>query len=479
VNVIRYSLDELDELLPELEPDEMPTAYDGIAIASDLEVDEFLDRYTANDYPQALRSAVEGIDGTVTRQGGARHPSLRMYLWQTLAEAMVGAYPARQAVDEGYEHWQRHVAGERRSRNELRDLLRWQVPRVQARTDLDEVRARLDKLFGDEQTSTDEQHAEADEHDDGMVPLIDWTEAYDPADDIVERLVIPGRWSQFVAKAKGGKSSLLMFMMIELSAGRDPFDGTRQQPVTVLYCDGEMGRADIEELIRDCGHDPITLSNLHCSVAQMRLDTATGAARLLKRVENLKARQPEQPMIVVLDGLNGFLPPGASESDDTIWRSLFDHTVKPLKRRGVAVVSGDNMGKDPTRGSRGSSVKTDKADAVMQVSITDKGAKLRTTHGRGGAYLNELALDAEGFDRAKPIRYWRSGVSYPAGTTVFAKVLDVLNVPTAWGRRKVRTLLNEKVKEAEANGQDPSPFQVRNDLIEGAIKYRRRNPIRP
>ena len=141
------SLADLDDLLPALEPGEEPAALDGVGEATDLEVEAFLCLHTAEKYPRALQRAIEGIDATVRRNGGARHPSLRMYLWQALAESMVGAYPARRAVVEGYAYWQRHVAGERRPRNELLNMLHWQVPKVAARTDLAEVRARLDEHF--------------------------------------------------------------------------------------------------------------------------------------------------------------------------------------------------------------------------------------------------------------------------------------------------------------------------------------------
>jgi RecA-family ATPase len=89
------------------------------------------------------------------------------------------------------------------------------------------------------------------EDDDDYPFLIDWSEVHDPDDDIVDGLALPGRWTQFIAGAKVGKSSLTMFIAIELSEGRDPFDGTPIDPVVVLYCDGEMGRRDLEKLIRD------------------------------------------------------------------------------------------------------------------------------------------------------------------------------------------------------------------------------------
>jgi hypothetical protein len=147
--VIRYSLAELDDLLPELALGEEPTAPEGSRLADDAEVEAFLDAHTTAKYPRALVRAVEGIDDTVRRNSGARHPSLRMFLWQALSEASVGAYSAREAAEKGYAHWQRHVAGERRPRNELWGLLRWQVPLVAARTDLAKVSDRLDLTFGD------------------------------------------------------------------------------------------------------------------------------------------------------------------------------------------------------------------------------------------------------------------------------------------------------------------------------------------
>jgi hypothetical protein len=128
---VMYSAADLDDDLPALEPGEEPRVPDGVTVATVAQVEEFLDRHQKCDFPRALTTAVEGIDGTVARNGGDRHPSLRLYLWQSLAEAIVGAYPARRAVDEGYAHWREtHILpGERRARYELRELLRWSCRR--------------------------------------------------------------------------------------------------------------------------------------------------------------------------------------------------------------------------------------------------------------------------------------------------------------------------------------------------------------
>jgi hypothetical protein len=296
--------------------------------------------------------------------------------------------------------------------------------------------------------------------DEDLLELVDWSVVHDPVDDLVDGYVIPGRWTQNVVGAKGGKSSWTMWVAVELSEGRDPIDGTPRVPVTVLYCDGEMGRLDLEQLIRDMGHDPSKLRNLRCSVHRPRLDTWEGAGVLLRRVERLGAG------LVVLDGLNGYVPSGVSENDDTVWRELYDCTVQPLKERGAAVLSNDNMGKDPGKGSRGWSGKNDKADAVVVVAKTDTGLRLTTRLQRAGVFFDGLDLDAEGFDRSKAIRYRRAKASgWPAGTHPAVAILDGLSIPFDWGARRVR----KAVRDA---GQS-----VGNEALAAAIRFRKTRPV--
>jgi Bifunctional DNA primase/polymerase, N-terminal/AAA domain len=284
-------------------------------------------------------------------------------------------------------------------------------------------------------------------------------------DHIVEGLIVPGRWLQLVAPSKQGKSSLLMFTAIELAEGRHPYEGTPTEPMSVLYCDGEMGYTDLKQLIADCGHDPVKLAkgNLHCTIDAMRLDSEVGAERLIYWIDRVKAN------VLILDGLNGFINPEADENATPTWNPLYSRAIQPIKRRGVAIISGDNLGKDPAKGVRGHSIKTDKADAVMRVKLTDFGSQIALTHGRAGAYLDKLDLNAEGFDRSKPIRYWRASNGWLHGTAAAAAILDQINVPTNMGRPKVRELL----KAAAANAADPEPFRIRNDVLADAIRYRK------
>src|SRR5690606_28417167 len=112
------------------------------------------------------------------------------------------------------------------------------------------------------------------------------------------------------------------------------------------------------------------------------------------------------------------------ENDSTPWRYLFDYTISPLKQRGVGTVTNDNLGKDKTLGPRGSSVKVDKADAVIQLSRTDNGVKLTTTHRRTAAFPAEQVLVMRGVDEAEPISYRHSESAWPAGTSQKAAELD-------------------------------------------------------
>jgi hypothetical protein len=289
---------------------------------------------------------------------------------------------------------------------------------------------------------------------------IDWSKTQQPADDLVERLIIPHRWVQFIAPAKAGKSSLEMFIAIELSEGREPFEQSSVTPVPTIWLDGEMGETDLAELIDACGHDPAQLPNLHCSTNHPRLDSPLGAQRLLKDVDRWNAR------LVIVDGLNSFIQPEKSENDTNTWLPFFQHTVVPLKARGVALLSGDNMGKEEERGARGSSAKNDKADAVIHIKPDRQGigVTLKAIHSRGGAYIDQpLKLAAEGFDRSTHIRYWRASLSWPAGTSQAVKVLDDLQVPFDMGRSKVRETLI-------AAGKTMS-----NEVLAAAIRWRKAN----
>lgn len=268
------------------------------------------------------------------------------------------------------------------------------------------------------------------------VELIDWATIHDQGDEIVDGLLIPGRWTAIVAAAKKGKTALITSTTIEISEGRDPFDATRRDPVTVLYVDGELGRVALSDALAEIGyHDPALLTRWHATDLPPRLDTIEGGAALLVAARQLEAA------VVAIDGINGTVT--GAEKDDLTWRAFFDYTISPLKRAGLAVITGDNLGKDPTLGPRGSSVKVDKPDAVIQLDRTDQGVKLTTTHRRSAAYPHERILTVAGFDTGHLVTYRRAGTAWPEGTERIAALLDDLGLPVDVGRRKARAALTD------------------------------------
>jgi hypothetical protein len=277
-------------------------------------------------------------------------------------------------------------------------------------------------------------HLDPDEPEPLAVELIDWATIHDRPDEIVDGLILPGRWTALAAKAKAGKTTLEMACSVAISEGVDPFDGRPIVPVTVLYVDAEMGRLDLADKLAELGYpDPGALTRWHATDLPPRLDTPAGGDMLVQATRQLGAK------VVVIDGINGTV--SGAEKDDLVWRAFYDHTIYPLKRLGVAILTGDNLGKDTTLGPRGSSVKVDKPDGVILLSRTDDGVKLTTRERRTSAYPSERILTIDGLDGVGPTRYRHVAHAWPPGTSDAVGILDRLGVPVDWGRGRARQAL--------------------------------------
>lgn len=289
--------------------------------------------------------------------------------------------------------------------------------------------------------------------------LVDWATAFNrpPVESIVEGLVLPGRWTALVAPAKLGKSTLDLHIAHSLARGFDPFHGTPQPPMGVLYLDGEMGEADILERLAALDLTPDDLPNLHYTDMFPKGDTVQGGAAIVSTAIALGVTT------VFLDGMNAFVT--GAEKDDTPWRGLFEQTISPLKRAGIAVLSSDNTGKDITLSARGSSVKLDKADAIVMLKRTDNGLNLHTTHQRTSGYLRSLDLTMSGLGGDEPINYRQTIGAWPAGTHDAVALLDKLGISVSDGRERTRQVL-------KAAGH-----KLRNDVLSAAIRYRRSSPV--
>jgi hypothetical protein len=286
------------------------------------------------------------------------------------------------------------------------------------------------------------------------VELIDWATIHDRPDEIVDGLILPGRWTALAAKAKAGKTTLEMACSVAISEGVDPFDGHPILPVTVLYIDAEMGRLDLAERLAELGYpDPGQLTRWHATDLPPRLDTPQGGDMLVLAAKQLGAQ------VVVIDGINGTVT--GAEKDDLVWRAFYDHTIYPLKRAGIAILTGDNLGKDTALGPRGSSVKVDKPDGVILMSRTDDGVKLVARERRTAAYPLERILTIDGLDGIGPTRYRVVHAAWPPGTSDAVTRLDRLGIPVDHGRGRVRQAL-------AAAGE-----QMADNVLIAAIRWRR------
>ena len=283
-----------------------------------------------------------------------------------------------------------------------------------------------------------------------LIDILDWDELYahedDQDDTIIPGLAHRGRWTAINAGAKTGKSTVIVGLAVTTAHKHD---------TKILYLDAEMGRTDMLDRVSEWMQlKPEHLTNIHYSDLPPKLDTIQGAARLGATIDHYK------PDLVILDGLNGVVNGG--ENDDTTWRDLYEWTIAPCKALNIAVISADNTGKNKDLGPRGSSVKLDKADAIINLERTDDGVKLTTTHRRTASYpLEQYYRVTDPSPDGPPMTVTVVGDGQPEGTTEVITLLDFLNAPTDIGTRAARRLVRE------------AGHQARNETIDAARRERR------
>lgn len=293
--------------------------------------------------------------------------------------------------------------------------------------------------------------------DPGGIRFVDWFEVWDrvAAVALVDRLVIPGRWTSIVGPPKAGKSTLLIHLAVSLARGRNPLTDEPTQSVPVVYLDKEMGRIDIIERLKALEVSPSDLGQLHYADTDIPFgDALQGGTEIVSKARICGAR------MVILDGINGFFD--GDENDNEPWRQLFAHTIQPLKQAGIAVVTSHNQGHDSKRPSRGSSVQLDKPDAVIQLKKSADGLILDGRLSRTSELLSgEMRLTSQGLDGSAPISFAELARPLPTGTIDLVAKLDELDVPRDATRDVARGAL--KATGVKAN----------NVVLGAALKLRR------
>lgn len=295
--------------------------------------------------------------------------------------------------------------------------------------------------------------------DDELLPVVDWAEVWDrpTPDALVDRLLVPGRWTSLIAPAKAGKSTFVLHLVVSLARGLDPLTGRPVDPVTVYYLDKEMGEIDVKERLKALDLKPADLGRfMYVDTNIPNGDNVQGGTAI---VSHARRRAAE---VVVLDGVNEFFE--GDENDNEPWRRLFKHTIQPLKRSGMVVLTTHNLGNDDKKDSRGSKVQVDKPDAVMVLARTDDGVKLTCKAARTEALLRgEMHLVARGLDGSEPIVFRESTGSWPAGTAAAVKLLDRLAVPSDASRSVARAAL-----KAAGHG-------MATEVLAAAVRARKHN----
>lgn len=274
------------------------------------------------------------------------------------------------------------------------------------------------------------------------VEFVDWHDLYNRADNdddaVIDGLAYRGRWTAIASPAKAGKSTIILALAVE--AGR--------RGMTVVVLDAEMGRNDTLERLEGWLHlKPDDLDHIHYCDIPPKLDTVQGATMLWDAAQRLT------PDLVVIDGLNGVV--NGAENDDTTWRDMYEWAIAPLKAQNVAILTADNLGKAKDQGPRGSSVKLDKADAILRLERTDIGVKLTATHRRTASYpLEQEYTVSDASEEGPAMRVTRvdSGSGYPPDTKRICRILDELGAPVDIGRRAAQAMLREHEGQAPGNG---------------------------
>jgi hypothetical protein len=210
---------------------------------------------------------------------------------------------------------------------------------------------------------SDEQLAET-------VGLINWEELFN--DNSEERWFVPdllceGRGHGLPASAGIGKSLLCLDMAAGLASGKSVLGYPAQDPIRVLYLDHEnTPKGDIKPRLLAMGYEPNELSNLsYLSFPNIpALNTRLGGKTLIQYLEHFT------PDLVFIDTFSRFVE--GDENGAAVAHNFYQFVGRELKKRNIAYLRIDHVGKDASKGSRGSSAKVDDLDLIWVMSKTKK-----------------------------------------------------------------------------------------------------------
>ncbi len=258
------------------------------------------------------------------------------------------------------------------------------------------------------------------------------------------RLMAPGQQITLVGDGKAGKSLFMQEWAWRMATSRPFLDDKPQDPIRILYLDAENGQEQVQERLLSFGAGPDDMGTLtYASFPPIRpLDTPGGGQDLLALAAAVDAQ------LVVIDTVSRFI--SGPENDSDTWLSLYRHTLMPLKASGRASVRLDHFGKDQTRGSRGSSAKTQDVDHVWELTAQGGGIlALKRTHTRTGVGPGQFTILRHsrqqgerwlpGHTRHVVMHNEDRAALIPGSPEHIAAELDKAGIPASAGRTRLRT----------------------------------------
>jgi hypothetical protein len=300
-------------------------------------------------------------------------------------------------------------------------------------------------------------------NDDPIAELRSWVEPLDwaafladedsPSAWLAEPILPAGAQVAIWARAKVGKSLLLLDVSAALASGRPLLGGSAVEPVHVVYVDMENPAGDLRERVLDLGYTASSdLSRLHYfhMPALPPLDTDLGGAVLAAQVERFGA------VLVVIDTTASSVHGGENDADT--YRAFYRYSGRRLRATGTALARLDHGGKDRTKGQRGSSAKDDDVDVVFEMVDVGGPLVLRRTRSRFPWVPNEVRFQRE----TEPVlRHVLEPMAVPPGTMDAAREIDALGLPLEVSVRAATAALRQS-----GNGR-------RLEVVLAALKYRR------
>jgi KaiC/GvpD/RAD55 family RecA-like ATPase len=262
-----------------------------------------------------------------------------------------------------------------------------------------------------------------------------------PVEYVVQDIVPERAQVAIYAPSGVGKSLLALDMAVQVASGKPPF-GTPGHRRKVMILDYENGDGTTADRLKDFGFTETETEGIdnyiiYCPYPDMLLDAPHGATLLSNLIDE------HEPELIIIDSLNQSAQ--GDENEANTWINFQRHTSTLLRRKGIATLRLDNMGKNPKAKQRGSSKKRDDVDVSWELQVSDKGEDVNVT----------LTIDKNRFGKGpRLIRMQRiedpylthrlvtnTFVSEKASVTIVN--LKALNVPPGATNNEARKALRE------------------------------------